>query len=50
MRFYAQYIALGLDPEENTRFVQSHVHEHTELTWIPTSMTPLSYLNKLTQF
>ena len=27
----AQYIACGLDPEKNTLFVQSHVHQHAEL-------------------
>ncbi len=26
----AQYIACGLDPEKNTLFIQSHVHEHAE--------------------
>ncbi len=30
----AQYIACGLDPEKNTLFIQSHVHEHAELGWI----------------
>jgi tryptophanyl-tRNA synthetase len=50
MSFFAQYIALGLDPEENTIFVQSHIHEHAELTWILTCMTPMGYLNRMTQF
>ena len=30
----AQYIACGLDPQKNTLFLQSHVHEHAELGWI----------------
>ena len=30
----AQYIACGLDPEKNTLFIQSHVHQHAELGWI----------------
>ena len=30
----AQYIACGLDPEKNTLFVQSHVHQHAELGWV----------------
>ena len=30
----AQYIACGLDPERNTIFVQSHVHQHAELAWV----------------
>ncbi len=48
--FFAQYLALGLDPEKNTIFAQSHVHEHTELSWILTCLTPLGYLNRMTQF
>ena len=27
----AQYIACGLDPDKNTLFIQSHVHQHAEL-------------------
>ncbi|HXH31235.1 MAG TPA: tryptophan--tRNA ligase [Bacteriovoracaceae bacterium] len=48
--FFAQYLALGLDPHNNTIFVQSHVHEHTELAWILTCLTPMGYLNRMTQF
>lgn len=48
--FFAQYLALGLDPEKNIIFAQSHVHEHTELTWILTCLTPMGYLNRMTQF
>lgn len=48
--FFAQYLALGLDPEKNTIFVQSHVHEHAELNWILTCLTPMGYLNRMTQF
>lgn len=48
--FFAQYLALGLDPEKNTLFMQSHVHEHTELAWILTCLTPMGYLNRMTQF
>ena len=50
MGFFAQYIALGLNPEKNTLFVQSHVHEHTELTWLLTCLTPMGFLNRMTQF
>ena len=28
------FLAVGLDPEVCTLFVQSHVHEHTELAWL----------------
>lgn len=48
--FFAQYLALGLDPHKNIIFAQSHVHEHTELSWILTCLTPLGYLNRMTQF
>lgn len=48
--FLAQYLALGLDPKKNVIFVQSHVPEHTQLTWILTCLTPMGYLNRMTQF
>ncbi len=48
--FFAQYLALGLDPAKNTIFVQSHVPEHTQLMWILTCLTPMGYLNRMTQF
>ncbi len=48
--FFAQYLALGLDPQKNIIFVQSQVPEHTELSWILTCLTPLGYLNRMTQF
>lgn len=48
--FFAQYLALGLDPHKNVVFAQSHVHEHAELMWILTCLTPMGYLNRMTQF
>lgn len=48
--FFAQYLALGLDPKKNIIFAQSQVHEHTELSWILTCLTPMGYLNRMTQF
>jgi tryptophanyl-tRNA synthetase len=48
--FFAQYLALGLDPQKNIIFVQSQVHEHAELAWILTCLTPMGYLNRMTQF
>ncbi|MBL7665931.1 MAG: tryptophan--tRNA ligase [Bacteriovoracaceae bacterium] len=50
LSFYAQYIACGLDPKKNTLFVQSHVPAHAELQWILTTLTPIGYLNRMTQF
>jgi tryptophanyl-tRNA synthetase len=43
-------IACGLDPSRCTLFVQSHVPEHTELTWIFNCLTPLGDLERMTQF
>ena len=48
--FFAQYLALGLDPQKNIIFVQSHIPEHTQLAWILTCLTPMGYLNRMTQF
>jgi tryptophanyl-tRNA synthetase len=48
--FFAQYLALGLDPKKNIIFVQSQIPEHTELSWILTCLTPMGYLNRMTQF
>ena len=46
----AQYIACGLDPEKNTLFVQSHVHQHAELGWVLNCYTQFGELSRMTQF
>ena len=46
----ALYIACGLDPEKNTLYVQSHVHEHAELAWILNCYTMYGELTRMTQF
>lgn len=43
-------VACGLTPDRCTVFVQSHVHEHTELAWIFNSVTPIGELERMTQF
>lgn len=43
-------IACGLEPDRCTLFVQSRVPEHTELTWIFNSFTPIGDLERMTQF
>jgi tryptophanyl-tRNA synthetase len=43
-------ISCGLDPEKCTLFVQSHVPEHTELTWLFNTVTPLGSLFRMIQF
>ncbi|NDJ85750.1 MAG: tryptophan--tRNA ligase [Chloroflexi bacterium] len=44
------YIACGLDPAQSTVFVQSHIPAHSELAWLLTCITPLGWLNRMTQF
>lgn len=46
----AQYIAAGIDPERSTLFVQSHILEHTQLTWILTCLTGMGEASRMTQF
>lgn len=43
-------LALGIDPKRATLFVQSHVPEHTELCWILNTVTPVSFMERMTQF
>ena len=46
----AIYIASGLDPEKNTLFIQSHVHQHAELGWVLNCYTMFGELSRMTQF
>ena len=43
-------LAVGLDPEVCTLFVQSHVHEHTELAWVMECTASFGELRRMTQF
>jgi tryptophanyl-tRNA synthetase len=43
-------LAAGLDPERCILFRQSDVREHTELTWLLSSVTAHGDLNRMTQF
>lgn len=43
-------ISAGIDPEKCTFFIQSSVPEHTELTWLLNTITPLGLLFRMTQF
>lgn len=49
-RLAALYMAAGIDPKKSLLFVQSHLHEHPELTWILNCVTPLGWLQRMTQF
>jgi tryptophanyl-tRNA synthetase len=46
----ASFVAAGLDVEKTTIFAQSHVTAHTQLAWIFNCLTPLGWLNRMTQF
>jgi tryptophanyl-tRNA synthetase len=46
----AQYIASGLDPDQNIIYLQSHVPQHAELSWILGCYSMLGELNRMTQF
>ena len=40
------YLALGLDPEKSTLFLQSDVPEHVELAWILSNITPMGLIER----
>jgi tryptophanyl-tRNA synthetase len=42
--------AAGITPEKSTLFVQSHVPAHAELGWILNCVTPMGWLERMTQF
>ncbi|HPN54918.1 MAG TPA: tryptophan--tRNA ligase [Candidatus Moranbacteria bacterium] len=44
------YLASGINPKKSSIFIQSHVHEHTELTWILNTIAKMPELDKMTQF
>jgi len=44
------FLAVGLDPERSIIFVQSDVHEHTELAWLFNAVTPVGDLERMTQY
>jgi len=46
----AIYLASGIDPEESVVFRQSHVAEHSELTWLLNCVARFGELSRMTQF
>jgi tryptophanyl-tRNA synthetase len=46
----AAYLAAGIDPANSVVFVQSDVHEHTELAWVLNTITYYGELHRMTQF
>jgi tryptophanyl-tRNA synthetase len=46
----ALFIAAGIDPKQSSIVVQSSVSGHAELSWMLTCVTPIGWLNRMTQF
>ena len=46
----ALLLALGLDPQKSTLFIQSHVPEHSQLSWLLSCSTQFGELSRMTQF
>ncbi|MCW2534608.1 MAG: trpS [Modestobacter sp.] len=46
----AQLLALGVDPARSTLFVQSHVPEHVQLSWVLECLTGFGEASRMTQF
>lgn len=50
LEMYALLLAIGLEPEKNTVFVQSHVNAHAQLAWILNCYTQFGEAARMTQF
>jgi tryptophanyl-tRNA synthetase len=46
----AMLLACGIDPEVTTLFVQSHVRAHAEACWLLQCVTPIGWLERMTQY
>ncbi len=46
----ALYLAIGIDPQKSTVFIQSHAPQHAELGWILNCYTQMGELQRMTQF
>lgn len=50
LKSVAQLVALGLDPNRCTIFVQSHIHQHNQLAWIVECLAGFGEASRMTQF
>ncbi|QYJ02517.1 tryptophan--tRNA ligase [Nocardioides panacisoli] len=50
LRYVAQLLAAGVDPERSAIFVQSQVPEHTQLAWVLECQTGFGEARRMTQF
>ncbi len=46
----ALYVACGMDPNECTIFIQSHIAAHSELCWLLNCVTPINWMERMIQF
>lgn len=46
----AMLLAAGIDPQKSTLFIQSHVTAHAEACWLLNCITPVGWLQRMTQF
>jgi len=46
----ALFLAAGIDPQQSSIVVQSSVHAHAELAWMLTCVTPVGWLERMTQY
>src|SRR5579859_3537631 len=44
------FLAAGIDPKQSSIVVQSSVPEHSELAWMLTCVTPVGWLERMTQY
>lgn len=49
-KLIAFYLALGLDPDKCTLYLQSQVHEHAEMSWVLNNFTMFGEASRMTQF
>ena len=50
IQLLALLLAIGLDPEKNVLFFQSHVHQHAEMNWLLNCFTYMGEMSRMTQF
>ena len=50
MQMLSLLLAIGLDPEKNVLFFQSHVHQHAEMGWLLNCFTYMGEMSRMTQF
>ena len=50
LQAFALLLACGIDPEKSLVFVQSHVHNHAEMSWIMSCCSQFGELSRMTQF